>query len=1031
MKMIRARRLGWLAVALALALSMLCAGWAGSAAGSEREAGVAPRNTILVIDNSRSTTGAHSLGGATDPKGMRFEAAKLVYQNVATSAATGSKGKLGVIVFCGTENCVSYGPLDIDDPALDEAIGSKLNAAANAKRRDDFTDIRTALQTAKDMMAGFEGKTGVILLTDGVNDLTNKSNPFSRPENIEANEQSVRLVEEMRADGADFFTIALTDKQTVEPSEAFMVFINQLATAGGGEVGEDGEANNVLVATETDLDSKLLQMLIKAESASDSIQTIVERTPLEKAFVVPYEGIADATLNITFMPEDKAKLEAVTLTAPGGESYQLWDKEGPKEQAGITVTESRSYIMLDIPSPQAGDWRVSVAGGAPDGAESTRALINGVVRFNHNLRLNVAVDEAIRAGEPARVEAWLQRFDGEQFVDLTDSGIYEQSEARLRVTTPSGNHRTVKMTREGDRFAVSFLAKAAGTWSARVRLQNPYVQETAEDVEFVVAEAPTPEPAEEAGESIAEDTPEPVATPTPAPAVEDGESAEAPTPEPTPRTTPKSFAGWSLPTPTPTPEVAPIEKLELSIEPCATTETGEIRLLPGKATFSWTLEGETDSVNAALLQDGKAVRSLISGASINTSAFSEEHTYAFRVSAMPKNGSLVGAQPTVESLEFKAPPSAIAAEAIRLDVQPRKESNDEEIYVDRDAGEITVSWAIDGDTDPVSGVLYEDGKPVVAHLKSGDSLERATLKDGSTYTLSVSATPAGGAQLGVEPTTQTLDFRLYPLPEPVEGLTLEVPDGTLKDGVATVRTSNPALSWRYEKGNVERYELAVTDAKGNVVQREAVGGSQTGTTLAQLPAGSFDIQLTAVPRYASGAEDPAAATATARVRVLSMLERYWYFLAGALALAALVTAVLLLMAKERNAKRVSGTLRVRCDALALDETLTLTDDRKGVKLDEPITRHAQLAKLKGKKAYAVLSNVRLNNVFTDRMGRAPGEAQEGEPLHRANVKLVRVTYTDPRTHETVTRNVGRYDIAPAVIRVEDGGIGYEITFSGS
>ena len=77
-------------------------------------------NTILIIDNSRSTTGRHSLGDATDPKGLRFDAAKLVYQNVISSAATGSRGKLGVIVFCGPKNCVTYGPLDIDDEALDD-----------------------------------------------------------------------------------------------------------------------------------------------------------------------------------------------------------------------------------------------------------------------------------------------------------------------------------------------------------------------------------------------------------------------------------------------------------------------------------------------------------------------------------------------------------------------------------------------------------------------------------------------------------------------------------------------------------------------------------------------------------------------------------------------------------------------------------------------------------------------------------------------------------------------------------------------
>ena len=70
------------------------------AAGLAEEA-MAQHNYILVIDNSRSTTGRHSLGEATDPKGLRFDAARLVYQNVLSS---GKDGQLDVIVFCGPKN---------------------------------------------------------------------------------------------------------------------------------------------------------------------------------------------------------------------------------------------------------------------------------------------------------------------------------------------------------------------------------------------------------------------------------------------------------------------------------------------------------------------------------------------------------------------------------------------------------------------------------------------------------------------------------------------------------------------------------------------------------------------------------------------------------------------------------------------------------------------------------------------------------------------------------------------------------------
>jgi hypothetical protein len=144
-----------------------------------------------------------------------------------------------------------------------------------------------------------------------------------------------------------------------------------------------------------------------------------------------------------------------------------------------------------------------------------------------------------------------------------------------------------------------------------------------------------------------------------------------------------------------------------------------------------------------------------------------------------------------------------------------------------------------------------------------------------------------------------------------------------------------------------------------------------------------------------------------------------------------VGVALFMLLKDRNAQRVTGTLRVQCDALGLNQLLTFIDDRKGVKLDEPITRHPELAKLKGKPAYALLSNVKVNNAMTDRSGHAPGESQEEEPRHRGNARLMRLTATDPQTKQDTVCYVGRYDAEPATITLSDGGQAYEFTFTGA
>lgn len=1015
-----------------IALLTLASAWAGVAETAEPDAATAvkPHNYILIIDNSRSTTGRHSLGDATDSRGLRFDAAKLVYQNVISAAATGGRGKLGVIVFCGPKNCVSYGPMDIDDEALDDEIGKYLNAEANAHRRDNYTDIRTALKTAQEMMADFEGDTSVILLTDGVNDLTNRADPFSQPENIAANADCAELVAQMHAEGVDFQMIALTAQENVTNADAFMVFINSLAEAAGGEPGEDGEYNNVLMATQADLDSKLVQTLIKAESASESIQTIVESTPVEAPFNVPYDGIADATVNITFMPEDKVLLEDVTLAAPDGSRYTLWDTGGIHEQAGISVTESRSYIMLRIPDPQSKDWSVIVNSRKAANDTDTHVLINAVVRFNHNLRVNVEMDDAVLLGDPVHVEAWLQSFNGKAFEDVTDSGIYDQSKATLTVFTPNGNKKTVAMKRDGNRYITNFKPKTAGSWKAEVKIQNPYVQQTQDDIDFLVI-APTPEPTPETTPEPAIDSmPQPVTEimPTPEPTAEGfWDTTPEPTATPRPRQTPVP-----TPTPSPEPEVIPITSLALSIEPSVTTEDGETFLSGDQATFSWTLQEETDSIEAVLMQGKKSIGKLVSGMSFDSSFFKDGVEYAFTVTAMPKNGEIMGAEPVVETLSFRAAPSPLSEDAITLNVEPQVPDADDAIYVDRNAEQITLSWDVTRETDAVTAELLEDGAPMAKNLKSGDTVDRNLLKDGSEYVLRVTALPKNGALTGTEPTEKTLAFRLYPLPTAVNGLTMDVSGGNVKNGVSKIKGNTAKLTWSAGSDNIDHYELTVTDAKGNLVARETLSGSATSYNLNK-GKGDYRVELVAVPRYGSS-EDETVARASLTVHSLSFLERFWYIIAGVAVLLAGAAVALVMLLKDRNAKHVTGTLRVRCDALDMNQVLTFFDDRKGVKVDDPITTHAELAKLKGKKAYALLSNVRLNNAMTDRDGRAPGEPEpqgDGENRHRGNAKVLRLTWTDPQTKQDTVCYVGRYDVEPTTLVITDGGQEYEFIFTGA
>jgi hypothetical protein len=328
----------------------------------------------------------------------------------------------------------------------------------------------------------------------------------------------------------------------------------------------------------------------------------------------------------------------------------------------------------------------------------------------------------------------------------------------------------------------------------------------------------------------------------------------------------------------------------------------------------------------------------------------------------------------------------------------------------------------------VTATLLEDGAPLVEGLQSGDTVERALLKDGSEYTLLVSALPLNGALTGVAPTEQMLAFRLYPQPTAVQIFDMDAAGGAAKDGVSKIKGNSVRLTWN-AAGNIDHFELTVTDASGNLVTRENLPASSTEYTLYK-GKGDVNVELAAVPRYAT-AEDAAVARTSLKVHSLSFLERFWYILAAAALLLAGGGVALFMLLKDRIAKRVTGTLRVRCDELGLNQLLTFFDDRKGVKVDAPITTHSELSKLKGKPAYALLANVKVNNAVTDRDGRAPGESPEEEPRHRGNARVVRLTATDPRTKQDTVCYVGRYDIAPATLTLSDGSQAHEFTFTGA
>ena len=901
---------------LCLATVLAALGATYAAEGFVRESGA--RNTIILVDNAPCEE---------DPDYLRFEAARLAYDQALAGASGGARGQLGAIVYSSQVHCRSFGPMSLasDAGALEEAIGSHLNAADN-ERRDDVADINVALRAARRMINRFDpsSDTTVVLLTSGAPDLSDADG---------------ELVDDLRAAGADFCAVALLDE---------------------------------------DMDYRLLETVSRVEDGVEEMQSFMAQTPVLETFTVPYAGIADATVNIIFDPYDRERIENATLTGPDGVVHPLWSAQGPAGDATVSVSAGEGYIMAAVAAPQPGDWTVAVAGA--------EAPVDILARLNHGMRLNVSMNSFIDVGSTEHVTARLRAWQDGRLTDVSDSGIYDLSQAVLTLYEPGADApaQTIEMTRQGESYVADITPGRLGIWTARIVVSNPYATIRADSLAFEVITPPVP-----------------------------------------------------TPSPTPAPVLGEIRSVKLSVEPSTTGGDGKVYLnRDAKAvTVAWEVDGAADSARGELLEDGKVIKKrLRSGDKLDPRLFKDGAAYALQVSAMPANGRKLGAEPVLTTLDFTLMPQVSPIRVHDLSVGPTVPAGEGEVYLDRTAEAFDISWIIDGGVEAIDARLLAEGReePVLEGLASGDRIERGLLEMGVNYTLNVSAMPKNGALAGVAPASQSLQFRLCPEPEPIVGLTLGVNDAEEKDGVYQLKSGSGTLSWRVDSGDPEQYTLLVTDPEGGVAVKQTIRGDASEYPMTFDKRGDYRVTLAAKPRYDLEGTGSVSAALVLRPRLPGILQTHWYlFAGGAVLLAALVGLALFL--KEKTAKRVSGAMRVTCyekDA-AMNTLVVFSKDGNGVKVNAPLTSHPAIAKLKGKKAYRLLSGVRVAMAASDASGNAPAGGVPSDVQHRPNTPLIALTWSAGKNGPKQTCYVGRYDTGYSVLRIPDGAATYAFLFCDS
>jgi len=334
---------------------------------------------------------------------------------------------------------------------------------------------------------------------------------------------------------------------------------------------------------------------------------------------------------------------------------------------------------------------------------------------------------------------------------------------------------------------------------------------------------------------------------------------------------------------------------------------------------------------------------------------------------------------------------------------------------------MTVSWEdVGGEAITAELRTAASGIPVIQGIHSGDAIDLSELGAEQQYTLIATGFSSPGAEESLPPVLGQLEIEIVPDVDELGGAMLAV-IGSVAQLAPMAMASEEAIedAMQFVKmmdENVEELARAAAEA-GISVGNTAFGTDPPPAGPGSSPAGPSSEGAGASPGEAAEAQPGGF------LKQVGDLAGNWILLLIAVAvLAALVTLVLIV--RGRAGERVTGRLKIVCEPILLDMLLQF-EGRGRIKVDSPLTKHPDVARLKGGKIYDVLSHIQVSMSTANGFGMIPGS----DARYLANENLITLSCSDPRTGERQTAYAGRLDFKGAVLHVSDTGRIYDVYFT--
>ncbi|GGF84022.1 hypothetical protein GCM10010912_31520 [Paenibacillus albidus] len=389
---------------------------------------------------------------AAAPTGSHIDAVLLI--DVSNSMKTSDKNNIAgeamkMFIDMLSAQGDKVGIVAYTDEVQREKALLQINSAADKQDLKDFidgldrgpyTDIAVGMEEAVKVLQNGSDPAHepmIVMLADGNNDF----NQATGRTQSQSDTELAAAVETAKKNGYPIYTIGLNADGKLNKQS-----LADLSGKTGGKAFSTDTADDLPEILSEIFASHLKLKIVPVQSitANGNYQDVTVN--------VPNASVLEANISIMSSQPVEAK-----LTDPSGKSVAIPSND-------ILLSQSKTYSLIKLLSPQQGDWKLQIKGVPKDKID-----INLVFNYDLELKMDALPSKTYKKGDTIDIASRLYS-NGTQ---VTLSNLYQNMKAVLLATdTDTGKTEEIPLDNTGDVFKGTFEVKDSHNYELKVRAEE-------------------------------------------------------------------------------------------------------------------------------------------------------------------------------------------------------------------------------------------------------------------------------------------------------------------------------------------------------------------------------------------------------------------------------------------------------------------------------------------------------------------------------------------------------------------------------